>query len=374
MKFGKALESYAEAMPEKWRPYVIRYEALKKKINAIVQELDDRDLESPAIESLLSPSIPADVQHKEYLMNGYAIPPEQRNDETMETLATSDMLFQTLVIALMADTAFFDQLVEEVSQLSKLLQAIKLESESKVEGLGKILAVVSSPYNKDMYLWREILKIYWDAQVFVGEQELSRSTRSSERAQGQLQWCMTEMKRRELALDFKQEKSRVAFTNFFQLNCELIMMKQFKELNKSAIARVLNAHDKRTNLIPSSEFLKHLQHEPFYNNCISKAITYTTRLPEPIRLECSHVFCVRCLVKAQRKNKLHCPICRHPNSILNARGINLDVSMMKFMRLYFPKEVKEKQIESNREQAAEEMEAVTGLRWTEAPTPAYGIM
>ncbi|KAH7034448.1 hypothetical protein BKA57DRAFT_540434 [Linnemannia elongata] len=65
MKFGKAFESNADAMPEKWRPYVIRYNDFKKKINAIVQELDDRDLNSSVIKSLLSPSMPDDVQRKE---------------------------------------------------------------------------------------------------------------------------------------------------------------------------------------------------------------------------------------------------------------------------------------------------------------------
>ncbi|KAF9537327.1 hypothetical protein EC957_008474 [Mortierella hygrophila] len=560
MKFGKAFESNAKAMPEKWRPYVIHYKALKKKIDAIVEELYDRDLQSPVIKSLLSPDILGDVQRKEYsvgeekghitscikvVLNNsepnpqpvsqeeqlsaltsdlheqmlgsdlliskeisvgvhdhqtVAVPsqqaisrfvatpgpyseaaycfcrpsavdtrttmvtepsttaeasrsasyvppplsqplflpghinaaegmlsPEQKYDEPMEILATPGVLSEQrslinghikysnsfsnqkrtrvltvdengkriLVIELMADTAFFDELAKEVSQLSKLLQAIKQEFESKVEGLSKILTVVSSPYNKDMYAWREILKVYRDAQVFVGEQESDRSSRSSEKAQGRLHLFMKEIARRELTLHFKQEKSKIAFNSLFQLNCELIMMKQFKELNKSAITKILDTHDKRTNLTATSWFPKHLQHEPFYNNCISKAITYTIEcqllsiIPQPddyacpicmgiawkpIRLNCSHVFCVRCLVKAQRKKMLHCPICRHPNSVLDAKGSNLDVSLTNFMKLYFPKEVKVKQKESNREQAAEEMEALTGQRWTEASDPACVIM
>lgn len=70
MKFGKALETNAEAMPESWRPYLIQYKALKKKINAIVKELDDRGLPSPIIKNLLSQTLSGDMQRLEYSFDG----------------------------------------------------------------------------------------------------------------------------------------------------------------------------------------------------------------------------------------------------------------------------------------------------------------
>ena len=73
MKFGKALETNAEAMPEEWRPYVIHYKALKKKINAIVKELDDRGLPSPIIKNLLSQSMSGDMQRLEYSFDGECV-------------------------------------------------------------------------------------------------------------------------------------------------------------------------------------------------------------------------------------------------------------------------------------------------------------
>jgi E3 ubiquitin-protein ligase BAH len=30
----------------------------------------------------------------------------------------------------------------------------------------------------------------------------------------------------------------------------------------------------------------------------------------PVRLECKHVFCVRCVIKMQRERKRFCPLCR----------------------------------------------------------------
>ncbi|KAK3811163.1 MAG: SPX domain-containing protein, partial [Benniella sp.] len=394
MKFGKALETNAETMPEGWRPYVIHYKSLKRQINNIVKELDDSGLPSPVIKNLLSQTMTGnmhrDKQHLKTcikvvideadidIVEAEAPGPEPLSEEEhLSKLLAHEILFlnksaSVIVIELSEDTAFFDQLGEEISQLSKLQQTYKQEFEDKVEDLSKILTVVSSPQNKDMYTWREILKMYLDAQVFVGDQETDRTTRSSEKAQKQLEWFLAELKRSKLTGKFKQSKSKAAFNSFIQLNSDLIIMKQFRELNQMAMFKILKKHDKRTNLTASSGFPKHLQNEPFYNDNISKSLTYTigtqllSIIPQPddyscpicmsvawkpIRLKCQHVFCVRCLIKAQRKKMVNCPVCRQTNSILEADAGNLDVDMMNFMKLHFPKEIKEKRKESSREQA-----------------------
>jgi hypothetical protein len=71
---------------------------------------------------------------------------------------------------------------------------------------------------------------------------------------------------------------------------------------------------------------------------------------------------------------VNCPVCRQTNSILEADAGNLDVDMMNFMKLHFPKEIKEKRKESSREQAQEEMEAFTGHRWSDMPDGSCIIM
>jgi predicted amidophosphoribosyltransferase len=30
----------------------------------------------------------------------------------------------------------------------------------------------------------------------------------------------------------------------------------------------------------------------------------------PIRLDCDHLFCIRCMIKMQNQNKRYCPLCR----------------------------------------------------------------
>lgn len=37
----------------------------------------------------------------------------------------------------------------------------------------------------------------------------------------------------------------------------------------------------------------------------------------PVRLDCQHVFCIRCVVKIQRRQEKHCPLCR-ADVVMNA--------------------------------------------------------
>ena len=60
---------------------------------------------------------------------------------------------------------------------------------------------------------------------------------------------------------------------------------------------------------------------------------------KPVRLACSHVFCVRCLVKLQRQGKGLCPMCRS-DVVLDATSGNLDMGLANFLWFYFPKEAK----------------------------------
>lgn len=85
----------------------------------------------------------------------------------------------------------------------------------------------------------------------------------------------------------------------------------------------------------------------------------------PIRLECSHVFCVRCLIKAQKQKMSSCPLCRHPTAVETATALNLDEGLQNFLKLYFPKEIKDKKRDNEREQAIEDVQAMTGRKYTE---------
>lgn len=82
---------------------------------------------------------------------------------------------------------------------------------------------------------------------------------------------------------------------------------------------------------------------------------------KPIRLECGHIFCVRCLVKAQARKMRACPMCRAPHAVERVTTNNLDVARMNFLKLYFPNEIKMKAKDSSKEKASEDMLKIFGL-------------
>lgn len=66
---------------------------------------------------------------------------------------------------------------------------------------------------------------------------------------------------------------------------------------------------------------------------------------KPVRLSCSHVFCIRCMVQMQNAGTKYCPLCRD-NVIMDADSANLDLELMDFLLRYFPKETRAKQREN----------------------------
>lgn len=75
----------------------------------------------------------------------------------------------------------------------------------------------------------------------------------------------------------------------------------------------------------------------------------------PIRLDCTHLFCIRCLVKLQKQGKSDCPLCRAPGVVGSADERNMDPATVKFLQEWFPKEVSEKAKENEKDRHKEEM-------------------
>lgn len=81
----------------------------------------------------------------------------------------------------------------------------------------------------------------------------------------------------------------------------------------------------------------------------------------PVKLDCSHLFCLRCLVKLQRQGKDDCPLCRAPGAVKTADRRNMDEESEKYLQTWFPREVKEKSKDNEKERRKEDLEAM-GLR------------
>lgn len=82
----------------------------------------------------------------------------------------------------------------------------------------------------------------------------------------------------------------------------------------------------------------------------------------PIRLDCDHLFCIRCMIKMQNRQKRFCPLCRadviqranesmlslsiplfHESWSLTFHTAHIDMELVRYLERWFPKETKEKQ-------------------------------
>lgn len=220
-------------------------------------------------------------------------------------------------------------------------------------------------------------------------------------------------------LPMKDPRSIKALEDFLRLNLVLLDVKKFQRVNVEAARKILKKHDKRTALTASSDLGQFMARQEQARTLagfpaipgaagshdvshalvsathpslaallptsttalLSQSLPHillslltTTLLPilpsiddyscaictgvawRPIRLDCTHLFCIRCLVKLQKKNKVDCPLCRAKGVVGSADGRNLDQATINFLKAWFPKEVAEKEGENESERRKEEMQ------------------
>jgi len=296
---------------------------------------------------------------------------EENNDLSDEAAAANTM--KSLKVLLEADAQFLNELAASLSHLSAFQEEYKKIFETKINIMANILSEVSSPNMKDTYRWREILAIYCDSMIW----KYKGKDRTPEEVVEQLK--LFEEKTRKISKKFKTKKSESLLKEFIQLNFDIVNIKRFYELNQTAVYKILKKHDKRTHLLASEGFPKFARDEAFFKDNIVRSLVFqiSSRLltvipnPEeyfcpicreisykPVRLDCGHLYCLRCLIKAKRLNIRDCPICREPNVVYYANKNNVDTQLMRKMKLDFPREVKEKVIENRNDKAREESEHI----------------
>ncbi|KAH7157235.1 SPX domain-containing protein [Dactylonectria macrodidyma] len=291
--------------------------------------------------------------------------------------ASDDDTYETIEVPLVFDGEFFDILQSDVSNLDTLQAEEEEKLNAEIIDLGKEVAQVAKPsrFSKnDLARWRHIFELYLDAEVFFATHEMDHGARSSQVALKQLQWFQNQVETRGLANDFKLAESRAAFARFLKLNASLLKNLQFQELNKLAISKILKKFDKRTSLGISKAFPSAIQSNKLLAGNVAKDVCaqmsqeLVSVVPQlndylcpvcfslaylPIRLDCQHVFCIRCVIKIQRRREKHCPLCR-ADVVMKASTENLDYELTKYLKKYFPKEAKEKQRSNEIERGIED--------------------
>ncbi|EJT99655.1 hypothetical protein DACRYDRAFT_55559 [Dacryopinax primogenitus] len=300
-----------------------------------------------------------------------------------------------LVIELPSDTMFFQMFSQALRSLEHLASVLKDQFTQDVIDLAQTISDACRPTRRgkrDLAIWREIFSLWIEAQIFENVSERHRGERSVEETEIRLKAFAAELVKRRL--DSRRMKSiqcRKAFDRFMQLNVMLLDLKKFQKANAEAARKILKKHDKRTALKGTSEYAALVRSSVPQDDSspllIAPWLTKTTLphvlltalteklLPvipqiedyscaictsiafKPIRLDCGHLFCVRCLVKMQKRGQDDCPLCRAP-VVLKANGDNVDWALLRFMQEWFPGETKVKDAANQRESGEEQLEAM----------------
>jgi len=248
-------------------------------------------------------------------------------------------------------------------------------------------------------MWRKLLDLYVDAEVFDSIAERNRGERSLEDA-GVRMAKFLERVEKDGVLGGKSKKAHLEVETFFRLNNIILDLKKLNYASSEATRKILKKHAKRTALPfppslpreivsavgvvnaemptgtgPQSTGQMSQALSPLPHHCGSlpqllvqaigerilpiiphiddySCIICTGIAFKPIRLSCGHLFCVRCLVKMQKQGKQNCPMCRSP-CVLAADRSNVDWALMNLMVDWFPVESREKQQSNQREANAE---------------------
>lgn len=288
-----------------------------------------------------------------------------------------------LSIKLNADAKFFQMLETELNNLDRFRTQEENKMIKDIEEVSDVLTTLTtkeSTKKSDIYTWRELFKLFLDNEIYFkyNETSLTSSENSFERTKENLEEFNKEIYKAGLLNNFKNKKSLRAFSRFLEINDYLLKVLEFQSMNSTAFRKILKKFDKQTSLNIKSKFPKLVSqdHVFFTGKSISQSICYIIQssllqlIPQlddytcpicleiafkPIKLDCGHLFCVRCLVKLKQQDNYNCPICRSDKVLEIADSSNLDYETMSMMKRLFPKEVKKKLKEREEEQYTEIM-------------------
>ncbi|KAK9350217.1 hypothetical protein V1523DRAFT_355768 [Lipomyces doorenjongii] len=260
----------------------------------------------------------------------------------------------------------------------------------QVNIISRRLPHVVSPLGKknDLYAWREIFRLYIDADIFFSRLEQDQGERGVEQAHERFTRFMDKIRQTNVIDRLKSSESKAIFELFWDLNLTLLQSAECQELNAIKISKTSgeNTSLSTQEMFPElcsacSEFCSHNSWRSTPTSIVKSVHSTMTKqllslIPQlddyicpvcyliafkPVRLDCSHVFCIRCLVKLQRQRKDSCPLCRQ-KVLITADGRNIDIGLYNQMLLYFPEETKSKQRANNKESTMEKFPHLTNQR------------
>ncbi|KAI9685868.1 MAG: hypothetical protein M1822_004146 [Bathelium mastoideum] len=265
--------------------------------------------------------------------NGAAV--HQEAESTPAKVQTSTSRACMVEVPLSADSAFFQRLRSELFALERVQIEEKQRLLARVKAMGKDLCKSTEParalstHKSDLSIWREIFKLYMDSEIFFSTQELDHGARNSKQVQVRLEQFSEELKRRNLESKLRRRDSKIAFDQFLALNVDLFKNIRFQEMEFKAMTKILKKFDKRTSLGISQTFVPSVSSSALSQD-ISRAI-------------CNEVSNELITLVPQT-----CFLHKIEPVLMEADSDNVDETMAKFLKKYFPEEVKAKHEENIR--------------------------
>lgn len=164
---------------------------------------------------------------------------------------------QEVVIPLVSDTEFFNNLISALEGMSTHMSTVHQEFTKSLKSLsrtisesalpasaspsfhahsavsshpGSIMVSAMQPRQSDLYSWREIFQLYVDTEVFEHVGEVDHGERSVEESEKKLKLFVEQATQRGLAdrRNFKSPTSRKAFESFIELNLLILNIKKVR--------------------------------------------------------------------------------------------------------------------------------------------------
>ncbi|MCJ1378015.1 hypothetical protein MMC17_001111 [Xylographa soralifera] len=281
-------------------------------------------------------------------------------------------------VPLVNDSTFFQMLTRDMSRLDALHLNEETELSANICDLGEVVTRLAPPSQSgektDLQPWQDIFSLYNDSGIFFSTKEQDQFNRTPAMAQEQMQSFLDKLKDLGLSKKFQKQGSHIALRHFIAINVSLLKHLKFQELNLTARMKILKKFDKRTALSARQIYLDVVPSGAFCSVALAKAVCsqicnkLLATIPQlndylcpvcqsiawkPIRLRCGHVFCIRCMLTMLKVDDDRCPFCR-TNVIRQADSRNLDQGLMNLLCAYFPREVRAKQKENERQLATDQ--------------------
>ncbi|KAF1920348.1 RING-14 protein-like protein [Ampelomyces quisqualis] len=244
---------------------------------------------------------------------------------------------RTIEVPLYSDTEFFTRLSTEVSGLEKLQEREEKRMHGQIEDLGKQIAKMTDPdrkkNRKTLAAWRQVFQIYVEEGIFFGNTEVDHKPHDSDKAMQRLAEFSNKIAQTGVVECLRKKDDLRSLNMFVHINREVLQSLRFGEINHSAMIKILKKFDKRTALGVKQTFPRQVSY-PSFSEHLAKAVcaevhnNILAHIPQiddyscpmcmeikwrPVKLRCSHVFCIRCLIVMQNNKQPNCPFCREPS-------------------------------------------------------------